>query len=182
MLASQIRIVVVAKPVGDFLIERPRQLQIAVLSRQTRAPVKRRWNLVRRGIERNLFFESFFRLFLPALTQGQPGSFPVRIRRAPSIREALLQLAIGVNRAIVIPLQEENVAGRQQRLLQPRTRRRLLPKLGQVLEKSVFIIGGPRDFSQQVDSLRIHFSGGVFQRLQNQLGIFSSSTLQQQAR
>ena len=68
-------------------------------------------------------------------------------------RETLLQLAEVVDGAIIIALQQVHISGRKQRLLEPRARRTKLPQVVERLLHSLFIAGGTRGLTQQVEAL-----------------------------
>src|ERR1700687_686767 len=61
-LPAELRVVVVAKAVGEFLIKRTRHRRVALFFGETRTPVQRGGNFRGIGIERDLSFE-----FLPGL-------------------------------------------------------------------------------------------------------------------
>src|ERR1700730_10487949 len=57
-LPAELRVIVVAKAVGEFLIERPRHRRVAFFFGKTRTPIQRGGNLRGIRIERDLVFET----------------------------------------------------------------------------------------------------------------------------
>jgi hypothetical protein len=77
----------------------------------------------------------------------------VRIGGARAIRKALLQLAEVVDGVVVVALQQVHVAGRKQRLLQPRACGSKLPQFVERPLHGLFIARGTRGLTQQVKAL-----------------------------
>jgi hypothetical protein len=83
----------------------------------------------------------------------------VRIGCARAGRKALLQLAEVVDGAVIVALQQIHVAGRKQRLFQPRARGAKLPQFVERPLDSVFIARGALGLAQQVEALGLGVAG-----------------------
>src|ERR1700686_4181103 len=70
-LPSELRVIVVAKAVREFLIERPRHRRVAFFFGETRTPIQRGGNLRGIRIERDLVFETLTCLIGSALPEAQ---------------------------------------------------------------------------------------------------------------
>src|SRR5271165_2468177 len=96
-LPAELGIVVVAKAVGEFLVERPRHRRVALFFGETRTPVERGGNFRGIGIERDLIFETLPGLLRAALPESEPGRLPVGNGSVHATRETLLQFAEAVD-------------------------------------------------------------------------------------
>jgi hypothetical protein len=64
----------------------------------------------------------------------------VRIGSPACVRKSLLQLPVSVNCFVVVRLQKEQIARRQQCLLQPETGGRRLAQIRQISQEAVLVI------------------------------------------
>ncbi len=111
------------------------------------------------GYIRDLFVELFLGLVVATEAQRQPRRLPMRVRSTRSIGETLLQFAESVERLIVLVMHEMQIRHREQRLLEPRARRRGLPEFVYGAVEGFILVRCPCDLAEDVEALRTLFCG-----------------------
>src|SRR5580704_9511143 len=118
-LSSEFGIVKIAIPIGELLMESSRHGRLIVFFGEPRSPVEGRWSFRSGRIQCDLLLECFLGLIVASLPQGEPRGFPVNIGSASAIRKTLLRFAETVERQIVFVMNQVQISGGEQCLLQP---------------------------------------------------------------
>ena len=156
--ARQFAVVKIAETLRKFLVVGARHGRIVVFFRQAgRASTRPRESPPKSGYKPDLLLKSGLGFGGPALAQAQPCHLPVRVRSAACVGKALLQLPISIDRLVVVGLEQIEIAGRKQRLLQPQAGGSGLAQLSQVAQEPILVAAAASDLSQVVKPLGVDF-------------------------